>query len=209
MAKLVRPKAPRTTTRHAPEVRRTLVLEAAARLIADEGLLAATMRRIADAAGISLGTLTHHFASVDDLLAQALEFASIRFTDALIGKGAKGSGLLRLHALCRAVVPDDVEAVRQWRLWIQFWSRAVYDPELTRTHDRRYRAWHATVEELIEAGIEDGSLRTDLKKKNVTENLVAVVDGVCFQVALKGGGMTSAQGLRIIKRAIDELRAPA
>ena len=207
MKKLAGSKAPRPTIRHSPEVRKTLVLEAAARLIADEGLLAATMRRIAEAAGISLGTLTHHFESIDDLLAQALELASIQFTEALLAKGANGTGLVRLHALCRAVLPDDVATVRQWRLWIQFWSRAVYDPELTRMHDKRYRAWHATVEEVIQSGIDDGSLRSNLHKQEATRHLVALVDGVCFQVALEGGGMTPAQGLRIIKRVVDELAA--
>jgi AcrR family transcriptional regulator len=205
MAKSIPAKPVRASNRHTPAVRRAMVLESAARLIADEGLMAATMRRIAEESAISLGTLTHHFESVDQLLSEALELASIRFTERLVEPNVKGSGHVRLHALSRAVMPDHPQAVGQWRLWIQFWSRAVYEPALARTNERRYRAWNATVSDLVVAGIKDGSLRPDLDLADVTQNLVAVIDGVCFQMALKGGGMTVKKGAAIIKRFIDAL----
>lgn len=182
-----------------------MVLEAAGRLIADEGLLAATMRRIATEAQISLGTLTHHFESVDQLLAEALELSSIRFTEALAKRESTGNALAKLHTLADAVMPDNQQSLRQWRLWLQFWSRAVYDPELARTHNRRYRAWNNTVADLINEGVKDGSLRADLNALEATHNLVALIDGVCFQVAIKGGGMTAAQGKRVVKRGVQAL----
>ena len=203
---MARHKSARPATRHASDVRRVMVLEAAAKLIADEGLLAATMRRIAQEARISLGTLTHHFKSVDELMAEALELASIRFAEALARLTTKGNAVARLHALTSAVMPDNQQAIRQWRLWIQFWSRAVYDPRLAQTHDRRYRAWYATVSKLVQQGIKDGSLKSDLNPADAAKNLVAVMDGVCFQVVLNAGVMTAAKGRRTIKRAIQALK---
>jgi len=197
-----RSKANLPTPRHSPDVRRAMVLDAAARVIADEGLLAATMRRIAEASNISLGTLTHHFESVDQLLAESLELASIRFTEALTKEKQKGSAMQRLTSLVDAVMPDDVETLRQWRLWIAFWSRAVHEPKLARTHARRYRAWHATVARLIKAGVKDGSFSDDLDTTETTQHLVALIDGVCFQVAVKGGDMTVARGKKVVRRAI-------
>lgn len=191
------------TPRHSPDVRRAMVLDAAVRVIADEGLLAATMRRIADASQISLGTLTHHFESVDQLLAEALERASIRFTDVLTKEHQKGTALQRLTSLVDAVIPDDVETIRQWHLWIAFWSRAIHDPKLARTHARRYRAWTATVSGLIKAGVDDGSFFKDLNTTETTQHLVALIDGVCLGVAVHGSDMAVARGKNIVRRAIE------
>ncbi len=43
------------------------------RVVAEEGVGAVTVRRVAAAAGVSPGTITHHFGSVDALLVAALE----------------------------------------------------------------------------------------------------------------------------------------
>ncbi|MDX2024097.1 MAG: TetR/AcrR family transcriptional regulator [Deltaproteobacteria bacterium] len=193
--------------RHSADVRRSMVLEAAARVIADEGLLSATMRRIAEASQVSLGTVTHHFASVDQLLAEALERESVRFTETLARQSREGSALQRLTALVDAVLPDDAETMRQWRLWIAFWSRAVYEPNLARTHARRYRAWNAIVARLIKAGVQDGSLHNDLNITEATRSLVALIDGVCFQVAVRGGAMTLARAKKLVRQALERLVA--
>jgi TetR/AcrR family transcriptional regulator, transcriptional repressor of bet genes len=179
-----------------------MILEAAARVIADKGLSAATMRRVAEVAEISLGTLTHYFESVDQLLAEALELASVRFTETLTKETPSGTALQRLLALVDGVMPDTVDTLRQWRLWIAFWSRAIYDPKLARTHAQRYRAWNATVASLIKAAVKEGALLSDLNTKEATQSLVALIDGVCFQVVVKGGDMTVAQGKKIVRRAI-------
>ena len=53
------------------------ILHVTLELIGDHGIGGVTNRRIAQAAGISLGTLTYHFASQHQLLAEALsEFVS-------------------------------------------------------------------------------------------------------------------------------------
>ena len=53
-------------------VRRAELVDAAWRVIAEEGLEAATMRRIAEAAGCTTGRVTHYFDSKDDVLVAAL-----------------------------------------------------------------------------------------------------------------------------------------
>jgi AcrR family transcriptional regulator len=182
-----------------------MILEAAARVIADEGLSAATMRRVAESAQISLGTLTHYFESVDQVLAEALELASVRFTETLTLETTQGSALQRLCALVDRVMPDNAETLRQWRLWIAFWSRAIYDPQLARTHAQRYRAWNATVSSLIKAAVKEGSFLADLNTKEATQALVALIDGVCFQVVVEGSHMTVARGKKIVRQAIARL----
>ncbi|TDC67139.1 TetR/AcrR family transcriptional regulator [Actinomadura sp. GC306] len=52
---------------------RDRILQATLRLIGEEGIGAVTNRAVARAAGVSLGSLTYHFPSQDDLLREALQ----------------------------------------------------------------------------------------------------------------------------------------
>lgn len=51
---------------------RDRILQAALRLIGEQGIGAVTNRAVARAAGVSLGSLTYHFPSQEDLLREAL-----------------------------------------------------------------------------------------------------------------------------------------
>ncbi|MFI0409664.1 TetR/AcrR family transcriptional regulator [Actinomadura sp. 3N508] len=51
---------------------RDQILQATLRLIGEQGIGAVTNRAVARAAGVSLGSLTYHFPSQDDLLREAL-----------------------------------------------------------------------------------------------------------------------------------------
>lgn len=55
-----------------PVAGRERILRATLRLIADDGVAAVTNRRVAAAAGVSLGSLTYHFHSQSQLLRESL-----------------------------------------------------------------------------------------------------------------------------------------
>lgn len=56
----------------APPDTRERILRATAELISSEGVAAVTNRRVANAAGVALGSLTYHFPSQVDLLRESL-----------------------------------------------------------------------------------------------------------------------------------------
>jgi len=53
--------------RHPPAVRRQLIIAHASSLIVENGLVGIGAREIALAAGVSTGTVTYHFSSVDEI----------------------------------------------------------------------------------------------------------------------------------------------
>lgn len=76
---------PRTTTRPKAEqnsARRDQILQIAARLIAQRGYSATTVRDIADEAGILSGSLYHHFSSKEAILEEILR----SFMSGLLGR---------------------------------------------------------------------------------------------------------------------------
>ena len=58
--------------------RRDRIARAAIAVVAGQGINALTHRRVAAAAGVPLGSTTYHFATLDDLVAAALEKAAER-----------------------------------------------------------------------------------------------------------------------------------
>ncbi|MEW5991362.1 MAG: TetR family transcriptional regulator [Chloroflexota bacterium] len=83
---------------------RTAILGATLELIASHGIDAVTHRRVAERAGVSPGSTTHHFSSREELLREAFRFYL-----------AHGDRLLRtIDAENRASVSDPLERVRRF-----------------------------------------------------------------------------------------------
>ena len=64
---------PRKTGKRDPEGRKRAIVNAAADLIVSEGTRKITHRRVAERAGVSLGSTTQYFTSIDDLIRCGLE----------------------------------------------------------------------------------------------------------------------------------------
>lgn len=64
---------------------RAALLDSAMRIIADEGVAAATQRSVAAAAGASLASTTYHFGTRDELLAATMEHAAAIAVDEITG----------------------------------------------------------------------------------------------------------------------------
>jgi DNA-binding transcriptional regulator YbjK len=71
------------THRAAGQARRSAVLEAAVKVIAEGGIGAATHRAIAARAQVSLSTTSYFFTSIDELIAEAMELTAQRLIAAV------------------------------------------------------------------------------------------------------------------------------
>jgi len=179
-----RKRKPATTPRLSTDRRRALLVESAATLLSTEGMTGTTARSVAQHAGVSPGTLTHHFESMDELVGEALRHASEKFTEVLTRRVARStSALTRLRLVLRLVVPAKTEARMQWRLWFQFWSRAVFNPTLARLNAQRYTAWRGLLQEVIADGVKRKEFR-QVDARAEASLLSALTDGLCLQVAL-------------------------
>ena len=69
-AATARPGAPRRPRRHDPG-RRDRLIDAALTVIAERGVAGTTHREIARAADVPLGSMTYHFGSLNEVLAEA------------------------------------------------------------------------------------------------------------------------------------------
>jgi AcrR family transcriptional regulator len=173
-----------TRKRHTPEVRRALVIKAAQEIIAEQGYAAASARTVAARCGISPGTLTYHFPSMDSLLGAALREASIGYTTSAI-RSARSFPRAhdRLMSLIDAALPSSPDASRNWRLWMEYWARASHSPELAELHSERYADWRSTFAEIIAEGVASGEFRR-LDPVSAALTLVALLDGLGLQAVI-------------------------
>lgn len=195
--------------RMSARARRALILEAARSEIVAHGLAAVSVRDIARAAGISSGTVTHHFASADDILAGVLrqesERSSAERARALAGARSAPE---RLRALGERLLADRRQMREYWSLWLDCWARAAHDAALSEWQSERYASWRALVERVVAEGVRAGELRAADPAATATD-LVALLDGLAVQAFFERSELTPATATERWRSAVRELAAAA
>lgn len=163
------------------ERRRQELVEAAWRVINRIGLEHTTIREIATESGYSTGALAHYFPTKDDILRSALERADHEIRDRLERIPAATHPVTKLrHAVSQALPLDDDRAF-ELTLDVNFWARALNQPSLRALQHRDHDAWRTCVMELVDEAREAKALDRTRPADEVTDVLVAFVDGLGLQ----------------------------
>lgn len=117
--------------------RRRHVAAVAARLVAEGGIDAATVREVAAAAGTSTAIVCHYFRNKRELLQLTFAHAAGRARHRIDAVMTRDPADVR--GLCEALLPLDDERRDDWRVWFAFWAPAVADPALGADQQRRVR----------------------------------------------------------------------
>jgi AcrR family transcriptional regulator len=169
------------TSRLQPDQRRRLIVDAARRVILAKGLAGVGMRDVAAAADVSLGTVTHHFASLDEILEGVLRAETMRFGRRQIAALARRrSALEGLQAMADDLFSDTRDMREYWTLWLDYWARAAHDRGLADWSAERYRIQAGIVADLLAEGVAAGELREVDPTQFATE-LSAIMDGLGVQ----------------------------
>jgi len=167
--------------------RRQEFLSASLGVIAREGIEAATLKRVAGDAGFTVGAISHYFDTHRDLLVETLRRAHQSAADRMYA--AIGSDIppeAQLRAVIHEGLPMNDECLREWRVWAAFWGAAIGDDELAAENTERYARWHRLLEQLCAAAFGPECAATNAAL------LVAVIDGLGLQIALKPDGDVAA-----------------
>jgi AcrR family transcriptional regulator len=98
---------------------------------------------------VTIGVITHYFASKDALIAYTKARAFDRHMARAREVAAGHTGIERLHAVVSELLPLDTERRTSWRLLVAFHGSAVGSAAMRRAHDRRMRSWFAFFTELV------------------------------------------------------------
>jgi AcrR family transcriptional regulator len=160
-------------------IRKPQLLAAAAEVIAERGFAATRIADVAERAGTSPPGVLYWFDSRDQLLAEALSFAERSFHDELVAAlDALEDPRARLATLIeRSVGGDD------WVLWIELWTRALRDPQVSESRQLLDDDWRAQIASIVADGQASGDFGGPDPERAALE-LASLIDGLAVQVVL-------------------------
>lgn len=180
-------RSPAERIRQPTEVRRRMVIAAARRTIADKGLAATGIRDIATAGEVSTGTITYHFSSMTEILAEVLDIERETFTDPLMDQAKNAqSALAGLVVIIDRLLSGTPDTVDHWRLWVDYWAAAPRTPELHRWHAEQYEAWRQAVASIVARGQATGEFSPEIDAGEFALDFTAMLDGLALQAFFTG-----------------------
>jgi AcrR family transcriptional regulator len=161
--------------------RRAELIDAARQVIRRRGFAKATVGEITREAGASVGLLNYHFASRDDVVAEA-------FAAAAREELAELEQTARSHADPRAQLAAylDREAWADrdaWRMWIDAWGEAMHTSTLHSTVREFDRGWRAVLTNVLADGDRQGCWDCP-DPEDAAGRLVAATDGLGLHAML-------------------------
>jgi len=161
--------------------RREELLAATRRVVERSGFANATVGEITREAGASLGLLHYHFASKDQVVAEA--FAKIAREDL-----AQLEALSLQHArpadrLASYIELSEWADYESWRLWIDAWGEAVHAETMRATLAEFQQGWRALLAAVLADGVRDGAWECD-DPEDLASCLVAMIDGIGLHATL-------------------------
>lgn len=168
--------------RETEDVRREALISAALELVAEGGPKAATVRAIADRAGVTAGLIRHYFNSKDTLVRESYRRLMDRMTadSTLVLEDTSGGPEARLARFVAAsLLPPVVDATRLG-LWAGFIHGVQRDPQIRQVHVLTYLAYRDLLQGLIAdlpRVVSPGKLRADAIACN------GVIDGLWMEAS--------------------------
>ncbi|NUS35973.1 MAG: TetR family transcriptional regulator [Pseudarthrobacter sp.] len=193
------------------DVRRQDVVDAVLRIIAVDGLERASLREVADEAGLAVGSVRHYFAGSDELLAFSFSTVVDRVLRRLapllpaVHAAAPGSGEQReaVLTLLGGMLPLDGESAVEVCAWLAFKNAARIKAFLYVEADRSHREVAAIVGGVVAALLPEDEPQESLVLE--AERLLATLDGLCLHALLQPGWMTAQMCRDVLDRHLDGL----
>lgn len=198
-----------------PVARRGDVVDALFRVVFRDGLQRASLRAVADEAGLNIGSLRHYFANQQELMRFAMQAMLDRVSDRLLRRIDDIGNLNTLSHTQRRSLPIDLlsellpldETRRaEVAVFIDFVTAArthpAIDDELARKSATGTRA---LVGRILIRMRDMGALRPGLHIATETERLSSLLDGLSLNTVLHPDILSPQGCLEVLKAHLDEL----
>jgi len=170
---------------------RILVAEAAWRIIRRDGMEQASVRNIAEEAGISAGSMRHYFSTQSELLLYAMNLVSEKVSNRIQQLSFSGPPMDNMKLLLLEFMPNTDEKLAEMEVWYAFTAKSKTDPDLKALADKVYDEIRQAVATVIMYLVKLDLSRTDLNTELEIERLYALVDGLSIHAVLRPDQMTA------------------
>ena len=179
-SKLVMVAERRPYRRETEEKRRLALIMATLALVAEGGPRAATVRAIAERAGVTAGLIRHYFQTKDALIGIAYRHLMERMTaeSTAVLKAAPRDPQARLTAFVAASLRPPVVDPEALVLWATFMQETRRDPAMKEIHRTTYLGFRDLLQSLIAALPQ---MRDDDELRRLAIACNAVIDGLWME----------------------------
>jgi AcrR family transcriptional regulator len=184
---------------------RQRIVEAAWRVVADNGSHEATVRAIAAELGVSTGFITHYFADKQELMGEVLRFNNERARERLEAVVHRREGLEAVEAALEALLPLDVDRRREWQVWIASWGPAAPGDPLAAQLRDGWRWCERLLAALLEQAEAVGELPRGLDLTYEAERLVATVAGIGLLAGVESPNRVRRKAKRLLAAQLSHL----
>lgn len=194
------------TERMAPNDRKGALIEATLKCLAVDGHEGLSTRKISAEAGVAVGLINHHFASKEDLVAQAYEHLTLSHLDIVKAAvaAAETDARSQLSAFLRAMLTPPVLDPGALRAWVVFWAMMERGNALGAVFDRTYLDYRRFLEDILaRLAISSGIPLLDLNLTAI--GLLALLDGLWIVGGLNPESCSSDDAIRLAEAWVDAL----
>lgn len=185
------------------EERKQQIAKAMWRVILDKGMEGATVRNIAEEAGLSLGALRHYFSNQDDLLVYAMTLVQERATERIVSVVQQDlPPKEKVMAVLLEIVPVNEETLAEMEVWFAFMAYVKHRrDELDVPNDGIFEGVQKVMTFLNASGLMQDGLDLDLE----TERLYALIDGIAIHALFEKDRLDANRITRTIRYHIDSI----
>jgi TetR/AcrR family acrAB operon transcriptional repressor len=181
------------TSRKAEQSQKTRqrLVASATELFARKGYREASVQQIADAAGISRGSIFWHFGSKEGLLWAVAEELFARWEKEVlvpeVGEAIGVEAVLRSLDAHRAFLTGETDAHRLF--YVLMFEALGPRADLAGEYARLHRHFRTLGGEWIARGMEKGDVRSDIDPKAISVAIVGALGGIAYQYLLDPAGV--------------------
>jgi AcrR family transcriptional regulator len=164
--------------------RRRHILRVVAAVVAEEGFTGATMRKIAERAGVSTGMLTYYYKNKREILQDMMADIYARLVASLNEVAGESMGTERIEATFEFMLKGSRTGAFPMSFWLAYFAEALRDEEIRQSAIDGTNRLRRLFQRALEAAIADGELRSDLDAEAGADLLMCVWQGLRVEVGL-------------------------
>ncbi|MEU5543786.1 TetR/AcrR family transcriptional regulator [Streptomyces sioyaensis] len=197
-----------------PVERRRAVAQAVLSVAARQGLEQASLRNVADEAGLAIGSVRHYFADHDELIAFAMRELSQRIGDRirthaerLLARDGRTDRRAATEELLAEFLPLDEARRQEAALWLVFTAAARTRPELRPCAAEMQADLHTLMSRVLYEARGAGGMPDGLDIELESTRLAALLDGLALQATLLPDRYPPKLLRQVLRRHLDALKA--
>ena len=194
--------------RQSAEARREMLIEAGIACLAKDGILGFTIDRICVKAKVSRGLITHHFKSIDGLLAAVYATMYGKMLAVIENPSVADDATpeKRLTAIIDAMFSREFFNRESLNIWLALWGEIANNPALLKEHRKQYARYRREIERALGAVAIARGLKIDTPL--VAMMFVSLVDGLGLEWCIEPKLLSARQAREACFKLLEPILGP-